>query len=59
MTKIQKLEERVARDNKMCIKINQCLSAVNNGEMLYTEAIGVITSCLEMAGRREERSDDK
>jgi hypothetical protein len=55
MTRIQRLEERARRDDKMCAEINGILDSHEYSQEGLAHALGWIAGCLEAAGRREKR----
>ena len=57
MTKIQRMEVRIKKDDEMCLKINEYLDALKRNEISHPFAIGAIRSCLEIAGRRVKEEE--
>jgi len=56
MTKMQRifLKEKKETKERMVMRMNEILDEVKKGEKGYPEAIGAISSCLEIAGWRKE-----
>jgi hypothetical protein len=53
MTKMQRLEERIRRDDTMCAEINTLLDTHGWSSKDMAMTLGAIMSCLASAGRRE------
>jgi hypothetical protein len=57
MTRIQRLEERIKSDDKMCERINKLLDELQERRSYaareLAHILGQIRACLELAGRRE------
>jgi hypothetical protein len=57
MTRIQKLEERIRLDDRMCADINALLNSHGYSGRELAEALGKISCYMMAAGRREDTWD--
>ena|GEM_PF-6041336 len=59
MTKLQRMQERMDKDEKMCREINEALDILERGEQGYPYTTGVIKAILQHYDRREKDADDR
>jgi hypothetical protein len=58
MTKLQRLEERVRLDDRICAEINEILDRLDYTGRGMAGALGRIGAVLSRAGRRKEKTFD-
>jgi hypothetical protein len=58
MTKVQRMEERIALDDRMCESLNEALDKIQANYKDAPYWIGVLGAVMEQAGRRDGDDTD-